>query len=598
MKLSRKKRTYYPFIVSIAIILLGIGSIMMLQDIKQYLSYTQSTEAKELLSIARSADRTMDSIFDKNMNELNYVVSRRGFMDAEKQWYENGDAHHLLECMNDNLLKRESTFITMTASFKGKIFLSTNGITDYYIPDADEITGYQDIMITSDSNETPYLAFLQKKDDIVYSTIMDIKKFYSKVESTSGLRSLGNLMVLDKNRSVFVHLQEGRIQSQLLINEGDTDAPLPRMLINSQESGKERTIFYNYEDAGEPVHTHNVDSETEQDTSREDNNSSNSVRIALLPASASTNGLFSIGIIKDSREEMAQLKHFSFMLLAYGSMILIAIILLLFCIRRYSFQEQRNLQEIKILQEKKAAMEELNRETLELAHHQRLETIGQLTSGIAHDFNNLLTPMMGYSLMVMEKLPPEDTESYDNLLEIYNASSKAKKLISRLSDLSRKNTVTTMKLMNPDHVIGETLSMMEPARPKNVELIKNFDCQKPCLYGNETQISQMIMNLVINAFQVLEETGGKVTVSTYIAHDQIHIRVEDNGPGIPREQMKKVFDPFFTTKPIGQGTGLGLAIVSQVVEEHHGVIDLESREGEGTRFTIFLPVTEAEEPLK
>ena len=98
------------------------------------------------------------------------------------------------------------------------------------------------------------------------------------------------------------------------------------------------------------------------------------------------------------------------------------------------------------LEEKNRRIEELNAKTRELAHHQRLETIGTMTSSIAHEFNNLLTPIMGYSMMTLEELPQDDG-LYDNVLEIYNASLKAKDIISRLSELSRKNTELVFKAL-------------------------------------------------------------------------------------------------------------------------------------------------------
>lgn len=570
MKYKIPFQKFFVTLVLIALAMMSVGIAMMFHETKSYLDDLQEQSDKELQSVAKSVDSTMLSIYDKYLNELNYVCSRKEFIEAEEVWYDSGDAHALLSRLKDNLLLRDNSIESVTASYNGKVFLSTSGKVEYYMPDAGSIDGYLSVQITSDYQGTPYLSFLQKKGKIVYSANMILTSFYTMVESNSGLKSIGQVIITDEDNTVYVRRQKGNIQSDMLINEGDTEDPLLHMLIQAQKSGVVTTEYYDEEDTQE--------------------NSYSSVRVSLLPTSKSSNQVFAIGIIKDRQKEIRQLRLFSLKLLMYGSLILGAVFILLYCIRRYYRQEERNMQQIRILQEKKAAMEELNKETLEFAHHQRLETIGQLTSGIAHDFNNLLTPMMGYSLMVMEKLPPEDTESYDNLLEIYNASSKAKKLISRLSDLSRKNTVLTMKYISTDKVIKETLSMLEPSRPKNVELTADLNCSEVWLYGNETQFSQIMMNLIINAFQALEEKGGRIEVSTWANHDKIHVRVKDNGPGIPKNKMKKVFDPFFTTKPIGQGTGLGLAIVSQMVEEHHGVIDLESKEGEGTQFTLLFPI--------
>ena len=241
------------------------------------------------------------------------------------------------------------------------------------------------------------------------------------------------------------------------------------------------------------------------------------------------------------------------------------------------------------LRARNEAMEELNRHTRELAHHQRLETLGTLTSSIAHEFNNLLTPIMGYSMMALEKLPPEEEELYDNILEVYNASCTAKKLISRLSDLSRKNTDSTFHLSSMDELIQRSLDVAEPARKDNVEIRLDLNCQDQRIRVNKIQISQLILNLILNAFQAMEVGGGILTVSTSFDDRNVYLRMEDTGCGIPEENRKRIFDPFFTTKESGRGTGLGLAIAAQVVEDHRGSIQVDSRVGEGTVFTVCLP---------
>ena len=240
--------------------------------------------------------------------------------------------------------------------------------------------------------------------------------------------------------------------------------------------------------------------------------------------------------------------------------------------------------------EKEAQALRLRNEAVEqLAHHQRLETIGMLTSSIAHEFNNLLTPIMGYSMMALEKLPPEEEELYDDILEIYNASGKAKKIISRLSDLSRKNTEMTFRQVSPDELVKKTLDVANPARPRKVEVQMSLNCWDQQIRANEIQLSQMLLNLVLNAFHAMGDEPGVLTVETSFDERNVHLTVRDTGCGVPEEQKKLIFEPFFTTKEAGKGTGLGLAIVAQVVEDHQGSIRLDSREGEGTSITVILP---------
>lgn len=112
-----------------------------------------------------------------------------------------------------------------------------------------------------------------------------------------------------------------------------------------------------------------------------------------------------------------------------------------------------------------------------------LQTIGTLTSSIAHEFNNLLTPIMGYSILVLEQLPSDAEELYDNVLEIYNSSRKAKEIIARLSDLSRKNTSLTFQYVSPDELVRKVLAVASPARPPHVEVRTDLAWPPPVAPG-------------------------------------------------------------------------------------------------------------------
>ncbi len=272
-----------------------------------------------------------------------------------------------------------------------------------------------------------------------------------------------------------------------------------------------------------------------------------------------------------------------------GSLIALGVGIFLLLVLHTLRRTTRIRKEAEVLRKKNQAMEELKRQKQNLAHQQRLEIIGTLTSSIAHEFNNLLTPIMGNSMMALEKLLSDEEELYDELLEIYSASCKAKEIISRLSDLSRKNTETSFRQTAPDEIIRKMVRTAEPARPQNVQINMNLNCWDQRLTANEIQLSQMILNLILNGFHAMEQAGGTLTLTTNFDETHIHIQIADTGCGIAREIQSKIFEPFFTTKETGKGTGLGLSIVAQVVEDHQGNIRLESKEGSGTTFTVSLP---------
>lgn len=276
-------------------------------------------------------------------------------------------------------------------------------------------------------------------------------------------------------------------------------------------------------------------------------------------------------------------------LLFFGNMVVVGIGILVICVLHLLRSTARIRQEVEMLQQKNDAAEKLTRQLQELSHHQRLETIGRLTASISHEFNNLLTPIMGYSLMALEKLPPEEEELYDNLLEIYQSSRKAKEIISRLSDLSRKNTENSFREVSVDEQIRKTLTIASPAKPEDVEIQLDLNCWDQRITANEIQISQLLLNLILNGFHAMAENGGKLTIRSSFDETDIHIQITDTGCGIPEEEISRIFEPFFTTKEMGKGTGLGLAIAAQVVEDHKGKIRVQSKPNVGTTFFVILP---------
>lgn len=196
---------------------------------------------------------------------------------------------------------------------------------------------------------------------------------------------------------------------------------------------------------------------------------------------------------------------------------------------------------------------------------------------------------MGYSILALEQISEEQTQVYDSLLEIYESSRKAKDIIARLSALSRKSSPENHQPIAPDELVRRVVEVARPAMPPQVTVELELNCPQVRVTGNDTQLSQLLLNLIINAFQAMEGAGGRLTLSTAARDGQVCIRVADTGPGIPEQVLEHIFDPFFTTKESGKGTGLGLAIVHQVAEDHNAAIQVETEVGRGTAFTLCLP---------
>ena len=286
---------------------------------------------------------------------------------------------------------------------------------------------------------------------------------------------------------------------------------------------------------------------------------------------------------------LSRFREATLSLVVFGNMLVLGMAILVISFLHLIRRTARIQREVEALQKKNDAAEKLTRQLQELSHHQRLETIGRLTASISHEFNNLLTPIMGYSLMALEKLPPEEEELYDNILEIYQSSRKAKEIISRLSDLTRKNTQNCFREVSIDELVRRTLTVANPAKPDNVEIKLDLNCWDQRITANEIQLSQTLLNLILNSFHAMAEGDGVLTIRTSFAAENIQLQIEDTGCGILPEELPRIFEPFYTTKEFGKGTGLGLAIAAQMVEDHKGKIWAKSKPGEGTTFFVTLP---------
>ena len=287
-------------------------------------------------------------------------------------------------------------------------------------------------------------------------------------------------------------------------------------------------------------------------------------------------------------------------IMSLAGLIIPAVLIIWFLLLR---QSRRDQEEIHYLRELNKVLEETHRTEEALEQKQRLQIMGAVTGGIAHEFNNLLTPIMGYADMLMLELP-EDSEAYDNAKEIFSASEKARDIIRQISQMSRKNMETTYHYIDGREFLTRCLKMVRSMTPANVRIEEDISLGGAGFLGNKTQMSQVMLNLTLNAFQAIgRESGGVVRVegrqvsrevlqrrgldTNGIWENYIRIRVVDNGCGMDKMTMEQIFTPFFTTRE--NGTGFGLAIAESMITSHRGYITVDSTPGKGSVFTVYLP---------
>lgn len=237
------------------------------------------------------------------------------------------------------------------------------------------------------------------------------------------------------------------------------------------------------------------------------------------------------------------------------------------------------------------ARESLRENEMKLRHSGRMQAVGELAGGVAHEFNNLLQAIRGYVSFAKDEIDP-GCLAHNDLKESLTAIDRAAELTNQLLRFSRVEEVEKIRC-DPQSVIEDLRVLLRPLLPENISLKIEFTTSSPQILANPLMLSQALLNLCLNSRDAMPD-GGMITIGNRLVSSSqetnIVFYVVDTGKGIDESIMDRIFDPFFTTKEVGQGTGLGLAMVYSTVEEHDGRVDFESKPGEGTQFTITLPI--------
>ncbi len=238
----------------------------------------------------------------------------------------------------------------------------------------------------------------------------------------------------------------------------------------------------------------------------------------------------------------------------------------------------------------------------QIAQKQKMQEVGQLAGGIAHDFNNLLTGILGYTDLLLSNHRPSDP-AFKDIMEVRNNANRAAALVRHLLAYSRRQTLRPKVLSLTDviedfglllnRLIGEKVTS-NIIHARDLWLVK----------ADANQLEQVLMNLAVNARDAMMPDGGELTIRTANVTERkaakldrpglpvgeyVLLEVGDNGCGMSPEVQEKIFEPFFSTKEIGEGTGFGLSVVHGIVKQTGGYVYVDSQEGEGTTFSIYLP---------
>jgi two-component system NtrC family sensor kinase len=227
-----------------------------------------------------------------------------------------------------------------------------------------------------------------------------------------------------------------------------------------------------------------------------------------------------------------------------------------------------------------------------LVEQQKLASVGQLAAGVAHEINNPLTTILTTAMLIQEDMDP-DAPNYQELDTIAKETLRCRKIVTSLLDFARQSK-PAKALHDINKVVRESMALTrKQAAFKDVIFEAVLTEQLPMINIDKDQIQQCVINLALNGIEATDP-GGKIRfVSRLIpGEEEVEISVSDTGKGMPENALDRIFEPFFTTKE--SGTGLGLAITHGIIQQHGGTIDVESKLGEGTTFTIHLPVPQGE----
>ncbi len=238
----------------------------------------------------------------------------------------------------------------------------------------------------------------------------------------------------------------------------------------------------------------------------------------------------------------------------------------------------------------------------QVAQATKMQAVGQLAGGVAHDFNNILTAIIGYCDLMLLRHSPGDSD-YDDIQQIKNNSNRAASLTRQLLAFSRQQTLRPQILQLPD-VVSEVSALLKRLLGEKVRLEVKHGRNIGTVRADPGQLEQVIINLGVNARDAMPN-GGVLTLETKSVTvadvramnseilplgDYAMLSISDMGMGISKDNLGKIFEPFFTTKEVGKGTGLGLSTVYGIVKQSGGFIFADSIEGEGTQFSVYLPV--------
>ena len=587
-----KEKTYRKYIAGIwfltAVVLAGAIGLIGWSVWGKYRDAVIEKQEEQMLIISDSLADNLEENMAGYTLDLKYLCS---LMEADP---DEASVAEWRETMLNDYLEKDNVYV------KDLIYYDSDGEilwkqSDYQQSEQfdtfDLGDGVQMMVVKAEDGGIYFVLECEVENAQRLQMVVNMKEYYQKMISGIRLGTNGYVVLKSADGVVYMHPKDEQLGKTIIEGRkelyGDLDLDsLEELLVEQreEESGIKEYYSYWWTDPSLP-------------------------RVKKIAAHSHVkcgNGFMIASIVMDY-DDIYQPLTAGYVAIAVTFVVIFAILLLFATVVVVQVvKRRRNEEEIEYLRDLNQVLEETRRGEEVIAHQQRLQIMGTMTGGIAHEFNNLLTPIMGYSEMLLDVLPPESDEA-DYAKEIFEASDKAKDIIKQIAGLSRKNMETVFTFVPLKKARRRSMKMVRSVCPANVLLIEGNSFENEGFWGNETQLNQVLLNICVNAFHAIgKEKNGVVSVHGEIVHreeverrhgveisdmwnDFLGIYIEDNGCGMEPEVLEQIFNPFYTTKVGGQGTGLGLSVAEQIVHSHKGYIFAESKVGVGSSFCIYLP---------
>jgi signal transduction histidine kinase/CheY-like chemotaxis protein len=241
---------------------------------------------------------------------------------------------------------------------------------------------------------------------------------------------------------------------------------------------------------------------------------------------------------------------------------------------------------------------------LRIAQLQKMEAIATLAGGIAHDLNNLLTPISGCADIILDMIRQGQQPELELITDIQACATRAKESVRRIQSFSRHQT-TEREAVHLRTIVEEAIRLLKSSIPKSIEIRLFVDTNEDTVFGNSSDIQQILLNLCNNAAQAIDKSTGQITIRISrnngklpgwnlckdpLEGEYVRLSVQDNGTGISEDVLPQIFVPFFTTKKQGEGNGMGLSVVHGIVTRSRGHLAVETECGRGTTFHVVWPL--------